>query len=836
MEAMLILGIIALIIITIARSSGKKEDVNSLTQTIKLLASEIRNLRIEIEELKTDLKLPRAEATPPPVVDYEPYKPKPTPQQEAPPPPIFVEEVIAPPVVETLQPVEAPAVAELAPEQESVAAAPLQADSAEETFAAPQATPTFTEPVQQPDAAHAHETDDSPMGKWARNNPDLEKFIGENLINKIGIAILVLGIAFFVKYAIDQNWINEVGRVSIGMGCGAILVGLAHYLRNTYRSFSSVLAGGGIAVFYFTIAFAYHQYHLMPQAAAFVIMVVITAFAVALSVLYDKLELAIIATVGGFLAPFMVSSGEGNYITLFVYLIVLNVGLLSLSWFKRWTPINIIALIFTDIIFAGWLGTSLSDNKVISYPLGLLFATVFYLLFMGMNMLHQVRNKTQFKAFDFMLLLFITSTYYGAGMTILHYWNAGAYQGLFTLALGFINLGLAYYVYKNGKADRNLFFLLIGLTLSFLTLTIPIQLHGHAITLFWSAEFVLLYWLSGYSGIRIFKYSSMLVCGLAFISLLMDWSAVSSLNGSQLRLIYNSTQGLVTNLVAVAAFGVYYYLLRKNGDEEFIEGISARNMSSLFLSVAVGLLYLTFIFGVNLIYKTLSVYDIPNVYHRMITEAFALAILLYRQRKPDRRSVWPVFAPLVVAYVVYLFSAGLIANLRDGVLANRYSGMVMAAHWADSVLLAVILYLTIQAVRAVSDKVADNVKAISIFFTLISLSFLSLELMQVYIIAAYHNGNTTMLIGQYGKAGLTVIWALSSFALMWLGMKHRQKTLRIISLTLFSVVLVKLFAFDISGISEGGKILAFILLGALLLTVSFMYQKLKKIIIDDHKE
>ena len=112
--------------------------------------------------------------------------------------------------------------------------------------------------------------------RWLQNNPDLEKFIGENLANKIGIAVLVLGIAFFVKYAIDKNWINEVGRVIIGLACGSILIGLAHYIRNSYRSFSSVLVGGGLAIFYFTIAFAFHEYHLMSQLAAFTIMIVIT--------------------------------------------------------------------------------------------------------------------------------------------------------------------------------------------------------------------------------------------------------------------------------------------------------------------------------------------------------------------------------------------------------------------------------------------------------------------------------------------------------------------------------------------------------------------------------
>jgi uncharacterized membrane protein len=76
---------------------------------------------------------------------------------------------------------------------------------------------------------------------------------------------------------------------------------------------------------------------------------------------------------------------------------------------------------------------------------------------------------------------------------------------------------------------------------------------------------------------------------------------------------------------------------------------------------------------------------------------------------------------------------------------------------------------------------------------------------------------------------------LSSFGLMWLGMHYKSKTLRIISLCIFSLALLKLFFFDIADVSEAGKIVAFILLGVLLLTISFMYQKLKKIIIDNEK-
>ena len=89
---------------------------------------------------------------------------------------------------------------------------------------------------------------------------------------------------------------------------------------------------------------------------------------------------------------------------------------------------------------------------------------------------------------------------------------------------------------------------------------------------------------------------------------------------------------------------------------------------------------------------------------------------------------------------------------------------------------------------------------------------------------------------QYLKAVLTIVLSICSFGLMWMGMRYKNKTLRIISLSVFCIALLKLFFFDIANVSEGGKIAAFILLGVLLLTISFMYQKLKKMIIDDERQ
>ena len=188
-----------------------------------------------------------------------------------------------------------------------------------------------------------------------KKETDLEKFIGENLAAKVGIAVLVLGISFLVKYAIDEEVINETGRVVTGLVAGSVLLGIAHRIRNTYRSFSSVLVGGGLTVFYFTIAFAFHQYQLISQTAAFIIMIIITAVAVLLSLYYDRLELAILATIGGFITPFLVSTGQANHVALFSYLCILNSGMMALAWFKRWPTINMIALLFTTVIYTSWL-------------------------------------------------------------------------------------------------------------------------------------------------------------------------------------------------------------------------------------------------------------------------------------------------------------------------------------------------------------------------------------------------------------------------------------------------------------------------------------------------
>ena len=261
-----------------------------------------------------------------------------------------------------------------------------------------------------------------PKKSWIENfkdkNPDLEKFIGENLINKIGMLILVLGISFFVKYAIDKDWINEPARVGIGVLCGSLIMMIAHKLKKNYGAFSSVLVAGAISIFYFTIYIAFHEYQLFSQTVAFSIMGLITIFSTLVSVSYDRQELAVLSLIGGFAAPFMLSTGDGNYVVLFSYIAILNLGLLAVSYFKKWKIASILDFIFTTILFVSWCVIEISKNDFEHFG-ALTFATVFYFIFSLTIVLNNLRNKGVFSKIEYFILIANTFIFFGMGMLIL---------------------------------------------------------------------------------------------------------------------------------------------------------------------------------------------------------------------------------------------------------------------------------------------------------------------------------------------------------------------------------------------------------------------------------
>ncbi|MDO6433621.1 DUF2339 domain-containing protein [Flavitalea sp. BT771] len=660
-------------------------------------------------------------------------------------------------------------------------------------------------------------------------HPDLEKFIGENLVSKIGIGVLVLAIGFFVKYAIDNEWIGPVGRVGIGVLCGGILIGIAHFLRNSYKAFSSVLVGGGLAVLYFSIALAYHQYGLFSQSASFVIMLVITAFAVILSLLYDRQELAIIALVGGFVTPFLVSNGSGNYKVLFSYLLILNTGLLVMAYRKAWRLLNVLAFGFTAILFASWLATLPEGQDTPStYGGALLFATSFYILFFIINIAHNIRENKKFIASDFGILLANTCLYFAAGLYLLAAMGLTKYQGLFSASMAVFNLVTSYFLFRKKKVDSNVLYLLIGITLTFISLTAPIQLHGHYITLFWASESVLLYWLARKSGIRIIEWASLVVWAAMLVSLVMDWGAVYiiRLDKRPLPVVFN--KGLITTLYAGACTYALFFMRRKAGTAGMI--LNAMVIVASLLLFIGGALEIDHQF--EFFYPETRISTLYLLLYGFLW-SFCVTYIMDRRRWFDN----PLFAMglLIFSLATYLANIPDIFSIQTALATPGLQAHFMA-HWVTALLVAMMIHRCIAWWRKGMLE-ALSPKAFSWLICIFIIIFLSAEVGLLVNAVFYSKSLSFDRIGTvYVKTGLPILWGLSSFIFMWLGMRHKFKPLRIISLALFSVTLLKLFLFDIQNIPVAGKIAAFFCLGVILLVVSFMYQRLKKIIIEDEEK
>jgi uncharacterized membrane protein len=669
-------------------------------------------------------------------------------------------------------------------------------------------------------------------------HPDLEKFIGENLVNKIGIAILVLAIGFFVKYAIDNNWIGEVGRVAIGIVCGSILIGLAHRLRLNYKAFSSVLVGGGLAVFYFTIALAHHQFHLFSQTVAFIIMLVITAFAVILSLLYNRQELAVIALIGGFVTPFLVSSGSDNYKTLFTYLLVLNTGLLVIAYNKAWRLLNILAFSFTSLLFLVWIITSANFGGTGEYPAsryqnGLLFATAFYLLFFFINVANNIKEQKRFIASDFTILLINTALYFGAGLYFLTEMNASSFRGLFCVAIGIFNLVASYFLFRKQKVDTNILYLLVGITLTFISLAAPVQLHGSNITLFWASECVLLYWLYQRSKINIISWASLLVWACMLVSLVMDWVNIYSFSINSLPIVFN--RGFVTGFVASLACYALFLLKRKELDTTNALSFVPTNM---FRVAGVALLFFSGAFEIN--HQFQYYYPETNInllYILLYTFVFVLLFVVIINKIDALKTSWIIpVSVIAVSSLLYLVAVPDTFSLLHKMQINKKNQVHFTAHWVGTLLMGILFFVLIRLIQKNITQAGSKQPLAWVLAAWIVI-FLSVE-GNLLTNSFFYEGAASWnrLNDVYLRTGLPILWGLCSFAFMWLGMRHKFRLLRIVSLTLFSITLLKLFIFDIRDIPIGGKIAAFFCLGVLLLIVSFMYQRLKRIIIEDEEK
>jgi uncharacterized membrane protein len=212
-----------------------------------------------------------------------------------------------------------------------------------------------------------------------KGDADIEKKIGQYWLNRIGIVAMLIGVSYFLKYAFENNWIGPGGRIVIGLLAGIGLVVWSERFRGRgYAAFSYSLKAVGIGTLYLSLWGAFQVYHLIPSAAAFLAMAIVTASTIGLALSQDAELLASFALIGGFSTPVLLSTGQNHEMVLFSYVCLLDIAIFAMAIFKPWRRLLWGSFAGTIILFVGWYSEYYSaDQRAITVCFAALFAAIF---------------------------------------------------------------------------------------------------------------------------------------------------------------------------------------------------------------------------------------------------------------------------------------------------------------------------------------------------------------------------------------------------------------------------------------------------------------------------
>jgi uncharacterized membrane protein len=399
-----------------------------------------------------------------------------------------------------------------------------------------------------------------------KDKASLESRIGSQWFNRIGILAVLIGMAWFLKLAIDNHWIGPLGRVLVGLIAGAGLIAWSERIRSHgYSGFSYSLKALGSGILYLSLWSAFSLFHLIPAAVAFAAMIVVTAFNGFMSWSQDSELLALYAIVGGLSIPVLVSTGENSEVTLFSYLLLLDIAVLVLVALRPWSRLLFGAFTGTVFfVFIWWVtfySTAQSGRTAF-------FVGCFFAIFAVAPRLVRVRfeDETRVSGWDNLALVLLPISNAALGFVAFYdiFDSSGSGWAGPWLAVGFAVFYLLLLRLPAGGRLHQSPAILSALHLTaavvFLSIAIPLKAHGRWLTIGWLTEGTALLWFSR-------RINSPLLRGLAVICLLLGLAALLVVNppASTTPLL---NQRFATYCVGIAAFTLVFVMARKEQSNE----------------------------------------------------------------------------------------------------------------------------------------------------------------------------------------------------------------------------------------------------------------------------
>ncbi len=623
-------------------------------------------------------------------------------------------------------------------------------------------------PVAPPPVATPPALEPPPLPETPPQSQGIETSIGLTLLNRVGVVTLVLGIGFLFRLAIDNNLIGAAGRVELGLLAGLLAIGGAELLwRRGQAIFSQGITAVGISILYLSLFAAFSFYHLVPQGLAFVGMALVTVSAGALALRYNSVAIAALGLFGGFLTPMMLSTGENRPWFLLGYVLLLDLGALTLVRVKSWRLLENLSFAGTILIYAGWFERFHAQDRFT--------AAVWVILFHGL-----------FAAATSLQPIFLISQFLTAG-ALAFIWD-GNPRTYFPLALSAALGGLAMADWR-----RNWKF---AASVAFASFWI------------WSGLFA--------ADMAAPKPAGSLVLGLTcgFI-LFFTWTPWWLLVRRELA---RSQDLAILAVNGAAYFGASYYLL--NPQHHNWMGLFAVALAIIHFALAYELrdhpTPALLAIGVALTFLTLAI-PIQFAAWR-ITMAWSLeaaALIWIGARVANRRMTQAGIAVFVLVLLrLALIDAWIYSE------AMEYATL-LNARFLTFLIATVCLWL---ASSWIERPIA--LRPIS-YFTghLVLLGTLTQE-----VLGWAGRSSSPDNLMSVETISVSILYAVYAVALVSLGVGTRTAVNRIAGLGLIGIVVLKLYLFDVWQLSRVYRTLAFVALGVLLLSTSFLYSRFRTLI------
>lgn len=652
----------------------------------------------------------------------------------------------------------------------------------------------------------------------------IEYAVASQWLLRVGIVILVIGVGFFLKYSFDHNLITPTARVAMAAIAGlSLLVVGTRLLGGRYHLFGQGLMGGGLAMLYFSVFAAVNFYHLIDQLPAYGLMGLITVLAGAISVRFNSLLVAMLGVLGGYGTPLMLSTGVVDFVGLYGYMLILGIGVLGVCYWKNWPLVGLLSFVCTyGLYFA-----AMRDYDVAQFWNVMPFLAAFFVLFSTMTFLYKVVNRARSNLLDLAALLINALIFFGESYRLVTAIYSKEWAAIVSLGLALFYTLHVYAFLMRKLVDRELLVSFIGLASFFVIVSVPLALSRQWITVSWAAEALVLLWIAWQLGSRTLKYISFVLYAIVlfrfgFIDLPSQFFAPLTARLTWAEYWPQLWERVIMFSVPVLSLAAAHWLLLQwkpqaastvppeNDLPEVDPGAWApRAAIGIALGMALLYLHLELNRSIGFAYAPLR---LPVL--TLLWLAFC-GLLLWEAVARNSRVLLTVVVLGMVAVLIKLFAVDIPAwSLTEQFhyAGDHYSFRDATLRLLDFGVIAAFFGVAFLVVSG-KPRDADAATVFAIGSMGVLFLFLTLEV------------NTFLwhFLPGMRAGGVSILW--SAFAFCWLlrGIWQKSRPLRYAGLALFAIVAVKVFFRDLAELDQFYRIIAFIVLGVVVLAGSFIY-------------